>query len=195
MKATVRRGSMQHHPGKARTGWVLGSGIATAVFVFLAGLGLLPRAVVSWQQLQSPHLAPRIGRRGGSIRSFEPSRTTTPLFSSEGAGEDYLDGDEEGPEEPRPPEDYTGKTIYQRTFYRLSPDSQVQLPNAIMIEERLRFLPDTANPGYILPVGPRTLILREGSEGTQPRSSFVSCRVVSVFVFASSEICCLFCGW
>ena len=42
---------------------------------------------------------------------------------------------------------------------------QVQLPNAIMIEERLRFLPDTANPGYILPVGPRTLILREGSEG------------------------------
>jgi len=71
---------------------------------------------------------------------------------------DYYD------EEPRPPEDFTGKTIYQRTFYRLSPDSQVQLPNSVMIEERLRFLPDAANPGYILPVGPRTLIVREGSE-------------------------------
>ena len=82
--------------------------------------------------------------------------SSTELFSSEA---DYYN------EEPRPQEDFTGKTIYQRTFYRLSPDSQVQLPNAVMIEERLRFLPDTENPGYILPVGPRTLIVRQGSEG------------------------------
>ena len=87
---------------------------------------------------------------------------------------DYYD------EEPRPPEDFTGKTIYQRTFYRLSPDSQVPLPNSVMIEERLRFLPDAANPGYILPVGPRTLIVREGSEGQCKAASFRSIRLSMV---------------
>eukprot|EP00536_Pseudo-nitzschia_multiseries_P014420 jgi/Psemu1/246090/estExt_Genewise1.C_6990004 len=66
--------------------------------------------------------------------------------------------------EARAPEDYTGKTIFQRTFYRLSPESQVQLPNAMMIEERLRFLPDPNDSEYMLPTGLRTLILREGTE-------------------------------
>jgi hypothetical protein len=33
-----------------------------------------------------------------------------------------------------------------------------------MMEERLRFRSDPNNPGYILPVGPRTLILREGTD-------------------------------
>jgi hypothetical protein len=60
--------------------------------------------------------------------------------------------------------DYTGKTIYQRTFYRLSSASQVSLPNAIMLEERLRFQPDPNNKEYILPKGPRTFILREGTD-------------------------------
>lgn len=59
--------------------------------------------------------------------------------------------------------DYTGKTIYQRTFYRLTPGSTVSKPNALVIEERLRFQPDQDNPGYILPYGPRTFILRQGT--------------------------------
>ena len=71
-------------------------------------------------------------------------------------GED--DDDDDDKDKPRPVEDYTGKTIFQRTFYRLSPDSQVQLPNSIMLEERLRFVPDTTNEGYILPVGPRYVL-------------------------------------
>lgn len=110
---------------------------------------LIPSAVLSW-------LTPV------SIHPSRKSIVSVPLFlSTESESDNYED--EEEPAE-RPQEDYTGKTIYQRTFYRLSPDSQVQLPNAITIEERLRFLPDTSRPGYILPVGPRTLILREGSE-------------------------------
>lgn len=92
---------------------------------------------------------------------MSPLSSSTGLFES--TEDYYYEGEEEYAE--RPQEDFTGKTIYQRTFYRLSPDSQVQLPNAVMIEERLRFLPDTANPGYILPVGPRTLIVRQGSAG------------------------------
>ena len=59
--------------------------------------------------------------------------------------------------------DYQGKTIYQRTFYRLSPGSTVSKPNALLIEERLRFKADPENAGYILPVGPRTFIFREGT--------------------------------
>lgn len=124
----------------ARSGWALAGAL-----VFLCA----PSAVVSW--------LPPLSR--SSIGTTMTA--TTSLFSST--------EDDEEPSE-RPPEDFTGKTIYQRTFYRLSPDSQVQLPNSVMIEERLRFLPDTANPGYILPVGPRTLIVREGSEGQYSES-------------------------
>ena len=115
-----------------------------SLIIFLS----IPLTVVAWL---SPVSRPSIGYR----------ITSTPLFSS--IDDNYYGQDEEPAE--RPVEDFTGKTIFQRTFYRLSPDSQVQLPNAMMIEERLRFIPDMENPGYILPVGPRTLILREGSEG------------------------------
>ena len=59
--------------------------------------------------------------------------------------------------------DYTGKIIYQRTFYRLTPVSTVSYPNALVIEERLRYKPDPEREGYILPHGPRTFIFREGT--------------------------------
>ena len=75
--------------------------------------------------------------------------------SEETEEEEEEEDDDEDEDKPRPVEDYTGKTIFQRTFYRLSPDSQVQLPNSIMLEERLRFVADTNREGYILPVGPR----------------------------------------
>ena len=129
---------------------------------------LIPTAVFSWLP---PLSTTSIGRTAAAAVAAAGAKTTTKtkttlLFSSTVPEEEVEDDDDDDYEEvERTPEDYTGKTIYQRTFYRLSPDSQVQLPNAIMIEERLRFQPDTANPGYILPVGPRTLILREGSEG------------------------------
>jgi hypothetical protein len=125
-----------------RSGWFL-----TGAIVFL----WVPSVVFSWLL---PLSTSSIGIKGIA---------KTPLFSSTEGFESESENEEEPAE--RTPEDFTGKTIYQRTFYRLSPDSQVQLPNSIMIEERLRFLPDTTRPGYILPVGPRTLILREGSEG------------------------------
>jgi hypothetical protein len=60
--------------------------------------------------------------------------------------------------------DYEGKTIYQRSFYRLSPGSTVSKPNALVLEERLRFKPDPENPGYSLPFGPRTYIFRQGTQ-------------------------------
>ena len=120
---------------------------------------MIPTAVFSWLP---PLSTTSIGRTATATATTTTTKTT--LFSST-VPEEEEEEDDDYEEVERTPEDYTGKTIYQRTFYRLSPDSQVQLPNAIMIEERLRFLPDEANPGYILPFGPRTLILREGSEG------------------------------
>lgn len=116
----------------------------------------VPSTVFSWLP---PLSKLSVDNRATSASVF----SSTQLFESDS---------EEEPEE-REQEDFTGKTIYQRTFYRLSPDSQVQLPNAVMIEERLRFLPDEENPGYILPVGPRTLIVREGSEGQSIRDFIV----------------------
>jgi hypothetical protein len=61
-------------------------------------------------------------------------------------------------------QDLDGKIIYQRTHYRLSPGSKVSIPNALVLEERLRFQPDPNNKGYVLPIGPRTFILREGTD-------------------------------
>jgi hypothetical protein len=59
--------------------------------------------------------------------------------------------------------DITGKDIYQRVFYRLSPLSQVDTYNNIIVEERVRFKPDKAKGGgYLKPMGLRTLILRDG---------------------------------
>jgi hypothetical protein len=66
--------------------------------------------------------------------------------------------------ESNPLADMHGKMIYQRTFYRLSPGSDVAKPNALVVEERVRFRPDPENDGYILPYGPRTFILRQGTE-------------------------------
>mmetsp|Transcript_32726 Transcript_32726/g.79528 ORF Transcript_32726/g.79528 Transcript_32726/m.79528 type:complete len:549 (-) Transcript_32726:177-1823(-) len=54
--------------------------------------------------------------------------------------------------------------LYQRTFYRLSPNTDVPIPDALMIEERLRFASSPgSDEGDSIPVGPRTLILREGT--------------------------------
>ena len=60
--------------------------------------------------------------------------------------------------------DFAGKAIFQRTFYRLSSGSKVAKPNALVVEERVRYRPDPNNSKYIVPHGPRTLILREGTE-------------------------------
>ena len=64
--------------------------------------------------------------------------------------------------------DTHGKTIYQRVFYYLDPESTVDIADSVVVEERVRFEPD-ADPerqsqGYIQPIGPRTLILRDGSQ-------------------------------
>lgn len=61
-------------------------------------------------------------------------------------------------------ESYEGKKIYQRTFYKISPAGGAFLskPNALILEERLRYHPPNKE-GYILPIGPRTYIFREGT--------------------------------
>jgi hypothetical protein len=58
--------------------------------------------------------------------------------------------------------DLTGKTVYQRVFYQLSSDSDVPLYNSMVVEERVRFQATGANDDTIQPIGPRTLILRDG---------------------------------
>jgi hypothetical protein len=55
-----------------------------------------------------------------------------------------------------------GKTIYQRVFYRFSPLSDLDIHDAVVVEERVRFEADPNNAEYIRPVGERTLILRQG---------------------------------
>lgn len=61
--------------------------------------------------------------------------------------------------------DLTDKMIYQCALYQLSPGSSVDIPNAMTIEQRVRFQPDPDRPGgYLVPYGPRTLILREACD-------------------------------
>ena len=61
--------------------------------------------------------------------------------------------------------DLTDKIIYQRVRHALSPASDVLFHDALTIEERIRFRPDTdRGDGYLLPIGPRTLILRDKDE-------------------------------
>lgn len=55
-----------------------------------------------------------------------------------------------------------GKTIFQRVFYRFSPGSDLEVHDAIVVEERVRFEQDPNNMEYIRPMGERTLILRDG---------------------------------
>jgi hypothetical protein len=64
------------------------------------------------------------------------------------------------------------KTLYQRVFYRLSAGSDVDVHNAMVVEERVRFVttnddfdddPDQPTSSYMVkPSGPRTIILRDG---------------------------------
>lgn len=66
-------------------------------------------------------------------------------------------------ESPSAVPDVVGKDIYQRVFYRLSPSSQVDAYDNIVVEERVRFAADkTKGEDYLKPVGPRTIILRDG---------------------------------
>ena len=114
---------------------------------------LFPSIVSSWVTIQ-PQSIQLLQRRpdhhsSSLIRLAESSSSSS--SSSDGGG-----GDKELP-------DFNGKKIYQRTFYRLSPGSQVSKPHALLLEERLRFQADPERPDYILPTGPRTYIFRKGT--------------------------------
>lgn len=61
--------------------------------------------------------------------------------------------------------DLTGKIIIQRVIHRLSEQSDVSVHDALSIEERIRFVADPEkDDGSVLPVGRRTLILRDSNE-------------------------------
>lgn len=57
-------------------------------------------------------------------------------------------------------EEYADHDVYQRVFYRFSPGSDCD--NAIMMEERCKFVLDPDNPEYLKPAGERNIILRDG---------------------------------
>ena len=63
--------------------------------------------------------------------------------------------------------DLHGKTVYQRIFYRVHPSSSVAIPDSMVVEERVRFEPNddasSSSSSNIRPIGPRTLILRDGN--------------------------------
>lgn len=54
------------------------------------------------------------------------------------------------------------KIYYQRFFYRFRPSSQVDIHDAMVIEERLRYANNKNDNDTFRPIGPRTLILRNG---------------------------------
>ena len=112
-----------------------------------------PRRVHSWLN-PSQNLPSSLLLRSNSV--YSQKSPTTPLYLS-AESEEERDGTNSTP-------DFAGKAIFQRTFYRLSAGSKVAKPNALVIEERLRYRPDPDNSKYILPHGPRTFILREGTE-------------------------------
>lgn len=59
--------------------------------------------------------------------------------------------------------DLAGKTIYQRVFYRFTPASDVEIHDAVVVEERVRFEADPSKgEGYVRPMGHRTILLRDG---------------------------------
>ena len=55
-----------------------------------------------------------------------------------------------------------GKTVYKRTLFRLQPTPALPIPNALVLEERLRYRPSANDPTFMEPFGPRTLLLRDG---------------------------------
>ena len=52
-------------------------------------------------------------------------------------------------------------TYFQRTFYRFTPGSDVDIPNAAVMEERCTLRKDPQRPDYVIPVS-RSLIVRDG---------------------------------
>lgn len=103
-----------------------------------------------------PQLHAHSSRAPGSIRAF----TSTTLRSEQGEGQGQEDPSQDNP-------NLNGKMIVERTMYSLSPGSRVAVKNALVIEERLRYLPNPERPGYVLPHGQRTWILREGLPGDE----------------------------
>jgi hypothetical protein len=89
----------------------------------LLAVSLLLSPVVSWLPQQQQHHRLLLQRSPCTTGTSTRLASTTP-------GEEI--------EIP----DYEGKTIYQRSFYRLSPCSTVSKPNALVLEERLPFKPD-----------------------------------------------------
>jgi hypothetical protein len=64
-------------------------------------------------------------------------------------------------------QDYHDKTIYQRIFYRFSPDiaSDVAVPKSVVIEERTRYeLDRSRTDGHVIPTGHCTLVLHENDD-------------------------------
>jgi hypothetical protein len=59
--------------------------------------------------------------------------------------------------------DLTDKIIFQRVFYSLRTGSDVDIIKSIVIEERKRYIVDPNNSNRIIPIGPITLILRNGN--------------------------------
>jgi hypothetical protein len=59
-----------------------------------------------------------------------------------------------------------GHTVYQRTLFRLSSpseDDDDESTPPLVVEERLRYRPSASDPSRVEPIGPRTLILRDGN--------------------------------
>lgn len=79
------------------------------------------------------------------------SRRSPLLFSSSSANHD----------ETPTPAVTSGNTYYKRTFYRFTPGSDADIPNAAVIEERCTLRQDPERPDCVVPVA-YALLVRDG---------------------------------
>jgi hypothetical protein len=139
----TKSGAQQHSPITMRA-------LPASPAIFLLALFLSNHVAHSW-------IYPSAGvTRESHASSFQSKqRRSTPILLSTPEASQGATGD-------GTTTNLAGKTIYQRAFYRFSPDSDVEVHDAIVIEERVRFEQDPTNMEYIRPMGERTLILRDG---------------------------------
>jgi len=144
------------------------------IILILGGIvcGVVESFVVNSQGLQS--LRPTSTtttattlRRWSSSSNSVPHPLCSSLLSLSMSNDDdgvAADGDKENDDSSICTEvpDLRGKMIYQRAFYRLLSESDVDEHNAVVVEERVRFVGSESSSDIITPVGPRTLIVRDG---------------------------------
>lgn len=119
---------------------------------------------------------PSIVKSSLSSRPTKQQRTTPATFLSSST----IDNDSSLLED-------TDYVVYQNTFYRLVPDSDVPNPTAVTFQERLRFVSDPTKPRALNPNGPRTYIFHPGGGNDDDNSAPIRPEVFRIHIGAGDH--------